>query len=219
MHARYHEQIREQAVDRSAEEVVVRHHDTVDDLADDSLERTQQTLATLIRTDQICDATLEELESQGEQLKNAQVGVDNILYQQELAKRHERSIRSFWGWLYNQFAPKPVHVDHTADQKPAATAAAVPAPARNVSITNSGVNTLFAGDTVIDKRKMTTRQKIAASDNHLAQMSDVLSGLHHKSMLMNDELGRQTDNLKVLNKTTDDANITFDGLNRKISTL
>ena len=93
-----------------------------------------------------------------------------------------------------------------------------------MSITNSGVNTLFASDdravdTLVDKPKLSARQKIAASDNHLAQMSDVLSGLQHKSMLMNDELGKQTEQAKVLNKKTDDANVKFDYLNRRITSL
>lgn len=219
MHDRYREQDRERAVERSPEEVVVRHHDSVDQLADDSLERTQNALSTLVRTDQIADATLEELDAQGEKLITLVEGLDTVAYEQKKAEYHERSIRSFWGWLYNQFIPKPAYVDHAADLK-----AQTPAAVKNVSITNSGVNTLFANDgravdPMVDQAKLNARQKIAASDKHLAQMSDVLSGLQHKSMLMNDELVKQTDQVKVLNKTTDDANVKFDYLNRRITSL
>lgn len=216
---------REKTVERNVDEVTLRNHDEIEDLADDSLQRAQNALSTLVRTDQIADATLEELDLQGEKLKNIQEGVDNIAYQQKLAERHERSIRSFWGWLYNMFVPPPVYVDNTKKEPARATVA--PDAANKVSVTTPGVSTLFnKDDRSLDVHLVeakiepkNARQKMAEVDKHLADMNNVLGGLQRKSVVMNDELVKQTDQAKVLNKTTTDANVKFDVLNRKVLSL
>lgn len=208
--------------DFEQEETVASKSETAAQLADDTLERSRQTLEVLLKADAVTNETLQELNAQGQTLKNAQEGIDTIQYQQEWSKRYERSIRSFFWTLLNKFIPEPERVDHTAnipEPEP------VPVPVDNtISITKSGVKTLFARDEILAdndavKLKQTNRQKAAETDKNLAQMSSVLTGLQHKSLLMGEEIDRQNAQLKVLNKTTENANDNFKDLNRKVARL
>lgn len=190
----------------------------IDNLNDDSLRSTDQSLAVLIRTKEIGAETLKELHAQGQQLENAQAGVDNVLYQQEVGERHARSIASFFWDIINWFRARPVMPDHVGEvnqEIAAANAAKAKAAAKKSS--HSSVQTKLAEGR--SKRIIAPEDKEEQSNRKLDEMSDHLKDLTAMATQMGDEISHHNRRLEVLDKTTETANIKLGSLNRTLQKI
>jgi len=169
-------------------------------LMDDTLDRGKNALMTAVQTREMAAETLQELDKQGEQIKNAQRSVDTILHDADKAKRSAKSISSsFWTFIQKFTSPaeRQDHVNIEIKQNsPVSRARSVTSTAAIIEAT---ANSTF-------------QEKMRASDAMLDQLSDQLNDLHGMAQDMNTTIDEHNQRLDVLNETTAQANVKLDDL-------
>jgi len=183
-------------------------HDTrseADRLMDDTLDRGRNALMTAVQTKEMTAETLQELDKQGEQIKNAQRGVDTILHDTDKAKRSAQSISSsFWTFIQKFTSPaeRQDHVNIEIKQKASGKQQEMQASrARTVTSTAVMIETMA---------NSSFQEKMRASDAMLDQLSNQLDDLQGMALDMQVTLDEQNQRLDILNDTSAQANEKLD---------
>lgn len=89
-------------------------HAKIKSTIDDSYATADRSLKIVEQTKSLGEETLNTLQFQGEQLKNIQGNVDDVLESEEKAKRHLASIRSLFMTVINYFRPNAGKIDNVS---------------------------------------------------------------------------------------------------------
>ncbi|XP_076367525.1 synaptosomal-associated protein 29kDa [Tachypleus tridentatus] len=208
-----------------------------------TLQSTQSSLGLIHESEQIGVATAEELDKQGEQLRNIERKVDDINSTMRISQKHLTSMKSLFGSIKNYFSGTGVQtrMDEPEDKKPGALMSKVTKIKEEGATSNlsshpglrvRGLDTSgfseavddleFTGSTPAVRQSADSAYSIKAQEyeekfnKNLTNMSEGLSRLTQLAQGLGEELDDQNETLYRITGKVDRADDTLEHQNRQI---
>jgi len=167
--------------------------------------RTLRTInRTAVETEEISAATAEVINAQGEQINNIARNSDKI---EENLNTSEWLIRGLKGWggrIANAFSGPQKPVDSVAEKYPSYM------PREALKLVSSGTNDQAPSDMRTSHQtaiETTSKPEFDQEvDKQLDQISNVLGGIHARSLEISDSIARQVKTVEAVDRSMDRSN-------------
>jgi hypothetical protein len=187
----------------------------IENLNDDTRQRLHNSCAVAAQTQQLAADTAVELKLQGEQMSRMQEDLDEIRYQEKIAERHTRSIKSIWGTIANFFTPAPKRPDD-AQRVNDIIAARKAEEQRAQAKAQEKAQRSSAKKNAVPFKIEPASKEDADMEEMLDDLSAMVTNLHDMSLAMGREIDDHNIRLAVIRDTTEEANIDLRNVDSKV---
>ena len=187
-------------------------------LIDEEQSSTKNIINVLKETKEIGTDTLTTLQAQGMQIKGIQNGIDTVLHNENIAKRHLRTISSLFWTLMNKILPYPLRRNHgqEVDINIAQQKAKEKKPKKKKD-KKVKLPPIYVEDIIIPSLEdQKLAQKILEDDERLREASEYLDDLQKISKAMGDEIAEHNQRLDMANTTAEEATVNANDLDGRI---